>query len=206
MLSFKMKFRPALHFSRVDKRHSFLWQKSVPQLFQIAQMFITSYLQLFPIKNDAETLIIIRNCSIMHDIGYNSFLFFLDTLLNYSQSRLGAINDRMFPNTVFEAALKTTYLFRILLSYGNFGHLESLGWFFISSQPSPYTFLARSILDSTVSCDVTERYSTKIRRERSLARSFPDFARTTGQKRTPRDQADLIPVRCHMGHSPVERA
>ena len=63
----------------------------------------------------------------MHDIGYNFFLFFLDTLLNYSQSRLGAINDRMFPNTVFEAALKTTYLFRILLSYGNFGHLESFG-------------------------------------------------------------------------------
>ena len=41
----------------------------------------------------------------MHDIGYNSFLFFLDTLLNYSQSRLGAINDRMFPNTVFEAPI-----------------------------------------------------------------------------------------------------
>ena len=73
MLSFKMKFRPVLHFSRVDKRHSFLWRKSVPQLFQIAQMFITSYLQLFPIKNDAETLIIIRNYSIMHDIDIIPF-------------------------------------------------------------------------------------------------------------------------------------
>ena len=143
--------------------------------------------------------------SIMHDIGYNFFLFFLNTLLNYSQSRLGALNDRMFANAVFWAALKATYLYGIL-SQGNFGRLESFGWFFISSQPSPKTFQARSILDSTVSCDVTERYSTRIRRERSLARSFPDFARTTGQKRTPRDQADLIPVRCHMGYSPDERA
>ena len=52
--------------------------------------------------------------SIMHDIGYNFFLFFLNTLLNYSQSRLGALNDRMFANAVFWAALKATYLYGIL--------------------------------------------------------------------------------------------
>ena len=52
--------------------------------------------------------------SIIHDIGYNFFLFFLNTLLNYSQSRLGALNDRVFPNTVFWAALKATYLYGIL--------------------------------------------------------------------------------------------
>ena len=70
--------------------------------------------------------------SIMHDIGYYFFLFFLNTLLNYSQSRLGALNDRMFPNTVFWAALmatlKVTYLYGILV----FGRLESFGWFFLS--------------------------------------------------------------------------
>ena len=44
--------------------------------------------------------------SIMHDIGYNFFLFFLNTLLNFLQSRLGALNDRMFANAVFWAALK----------------------------------------------------------------------------------------------------
>ena len=44
-------------------------------------------------------------------------------------------------------------------------------------QPSPQSFSARSIRDSTVNCDVTER----------LFLSFPAFARTTCQERTPRD-------------------
>ena len=48
----------------------------------------------------------------------------------------------------------------------------------VSAQPSPYAYSARLIRDSTVSCDVTERYTPS---------SFPDFARTTGQERTPRD-------------------
>ena len=30
--------------------------------------------------------------------------------------------------------------------------------FIVQSQPSPWVFSVRSILDSTVSCDVTERY------------------------------------------------
>ena len=30
MFSFTMKFRPLLHFSRVDERHSFLWPKKFP--------------------------------------------------------------------------------------------------------------------------------------------------------------------------------
>ena len=51
-------------------------------------------------------------------------------------------------------------------------------------QPSSQAFSARSFLDSTMSCDVTERYSP---RTRSLARSPPDFARTTDQEGTPRD-------------------
>ena len=55
------------------------------------------------------------------------------------------------------------------------------------TQPCPKAFWARSILDSIMSCDVTEKYSP---RTRSLARSFPDFARTTGQERTTRDSAD----------------
>ena len=36
-------------------------------------------------------------------------------------------------------------------------------------------------LDIIVNCDITERDSP------SLAHSFPDFAPTTGQERTPRD-------------------
>ena len=48
-------------------------------------------------------------------------------------------------------------------------------------QPSHQEFSTRSFLDSTMSCDVTERYSPS-----SLARSLPDFTRTTDQERTPR--------------------
>ena len=47
----------------------------------------------------------------------------------------------------------------------------------IPGQPSPRAFSARSILDFSVSCDVTKE-------------TFPDFARTMGQERAPRDQAD----------------
>ena len=50
----------------------------------------------------------------------------------------------------------------------------------------------RSILDSTVSCDVTERHSP---RTRSLARSFPHFARTTAQERTPRRLGTRLALR-----------
>ena len=51
-------------------------------------------------------------------------------------------------------------------------------------QPSSQAFSAWSFLESTMSCDVTERYSP---RTRSLARSLPDFARTMDQEETPRN-------------------
>ena len=130
MFSFKMKFRPLLRFSRVDERHSFLWRKNVPQLFQMAQIFITGHLQLFPIKKkDAETSINKE----LHNVVYPPLLTLLKII-----SRV----DQGYPTTEcfqirFEAALKTTYLFGILPSQGNFGHLESLGWFFISSHRCP---------------------------------------------------------------------
>ena len=47
--------------------------------------------------------------------------------------------------------------------------------------PSPQAFSAWSFLDSTMSCDVTGILAE------SLARSLPDFARTTDHERTPRD-------------------
>ena len=45
------------------------------------------------------------------------------------------------------------------------------------TQPSPYAFWARSILDSTGNCDVTERDSL----------TFSKTLRTMGQERTLRD-------------------
>ena len=79
--------------------------------------------------------------------------------------------------------MTTGYLFRAAEN-SKFFSIPIESW-----QPSPQAFSARSILDSTVSCDVNERYS---QRTRSLARSFPDFARTKGQERTTRDQAGRL--------------
>ena len=57
-------------------------------------------------------------------------------------------------------------------------HLERKTDEITGTQPSPKAFSARSNLDSTMTCGVD--------------RTFPDFARTTGQEeRTPRDLAAL---------------